>query len=150
MPSQGKKISSFVAAFIFFSATIFVVIVAVATTTTTANAYSVYAGPQPSTPLSIGGFNFGNLLAPFQNFINSINSVGNTSSLTIPSIGPTSIPTNGMVASGVQSAFQWFDNWLYGIAGFHIGGLLVAILNVFSWLLGIVKGAVDWILGLIH
>jgi hypothetical protein len=150
MPPQSKKISGFITAFIFFLA----VFMAVAIMTTTANAYSVYAGPQPSTLPSIGNFNLSDLFAPFQSFIHSINSIGNAapSSNIQPTTVPAfvSVPVNNGVISAIQGAFQQFDNWLYGIVGFHIGGLLVAILNIFSWLLGIVKGAVDWILGLIH
>ena len=118
-------------------------------------AYSINnnTGNVPSIPAQNAGGTtggFGDLFAPFQNFIKSINSVGtNAVEVNVPSV-----PQNNPLAAGaenwLQSQFRQFDDWLYGIAGFHISGFFVAILNILSWLLGIVKSVVDWLLGLLH
>jgi len=97
------------------------------------------------------------IVTPFEGFIKSVNGIGSLGRLPtyqVPASGPPAssiMPQQGsFIAQWVRNAFQSFDNWLYGILGFHISGLLTAVLNIFSWLLGIVKGAVDWFLGAIH
>ena len=113
------------------------IIIVIGTMSGTVHAYSITSGSSMAViPI----------LTPFENFFKSINSV----SVVGPSIGVQSIPKNSFIMGGVQSGFQWFDNWLYGIAGFHISGLFTTILSVFSWLLGFVKGGVDWLLNVIH
>lgn len=117
-----------------------------------AHAYPVNGAPPTNTlPFipSVSNFNFGNLTAPFQNFIQSIGNIGTQSKINVPPVNVPAMPQNGASANWFQNAFQQFDAWLYGIAGFHISGLFVAILNIFSWLLGIVKGSVDWLLGIL-
>jgi len=109
-----------------------------------ASAYSVSGTPSAAN----GGLDFNGLLAPFENFIHSINSAGNT----VPQISP---PTSGgpftqQISGGVQGGLQRFDAWFYGVAGFHVLNLFTAILNIFSWLLGFVKGIVDWLLSIVH
>lgn len=116
-----------------------------------AGAYSLY-GTSSAPAQNAGGTTdgLGNLFAPFQNFINSVNSVGtNAVQVNVPYIPQNNVLT-AATESWLQNLFQQFDNWLYGIAGFHISGFFMAILNIFSWLLGIVKSAVDWLLGLLH
>ena len=111
-------------------------------TTGTAHAYPVASG-------SSGLPTFGtstSILAPFESFFKSMNSV----SIVGPSVGAQSIPQNDFVINEIQHGFQWFDNWLYGIAGFHISGLFTAILSMFSWLLDFIKGGVDWLLSVVH
>lgn len=108
----------------------------------TADAYSIN-GPAPTTTLpfipSIGSFN---------SFIQSINNIGAQSGISLPPVNVPSMPQNGAqngaATNWFQNTFQQFDAWLYGVAGFH------AILNILSWLLGIVKSGVDWVLGVIH
>lgn len=118
-------------------------------TSGTAHAYSV----QGNAPAGGGSsLDFNGLLSPLQNFIESIRSINANS---IPQLGPTSFspslnPTNSFITTNAQGAIQQFDTWFYGVAGFHIIGLLTAILGIFSWLLGLVKNVVDWLLGLIH
>ena len=108
----------------------------------TANAYSIQNGQGaqdgPTMPSSMGGFSVSGLLAPFQNFIHSINSIGATSAPNLT--GPS---------SNTRGAFQRFDDWLYGVAGFHISNFLNAFLNIFSWMLGVVKSGVDSLLKLL-
>lgn len=45
-----------------------------------------------------------------------------------------------------QNALRQFDEWLYDKIGFHVWSFFLAILGIFSWLLGVVKGGVDWLL----
>jgi hypothetical protein len=118
----------------------------------TARAYSLANGAAPAGGVGVtsGNFDFGNILTSLQNFLQGIgfNSVP-IGTFPQPS-GIPSMSSSGFWSTSVQGALQWFDAWLYGIAGFHIIGLLTAILSIFSWLLGIVKGAVDWLLGILH
>ncbi len=94
--------------------------------------------------------NFGELLAPVQNFFQSIGSI-NTD--VIPQVGfgsGTSLgPTSPLVLNWIQGVLRQFDGWLYGIAGFHIIAFFAAMLGIFSWLLGLIKSGVDWLLGII-
>jgi len=104
----------------------------------TARAYSI-SGSSGSGP------DLGSFTAPFENFFRSINNVGSVN-ISIPQqVGGSS---GSLLVTGIQNAFGQFDNWLYGIAGFHISGFFTAILSIFSWLLGLVKGIVDWLLSL--
>jgi hypothetical protein len=106
----------------------------------TARAYSIASGTsQPSLPFNVNG-----ILAPFENFFNSMNSVSITGQST--TAVTRSAPPNSIVTNGVRSGFQRFDAWRYGIAGFHISGIFITSLSMFSWLLGVVKGGVDWLL----
>ncbi|MGC9968921.1 MAG: hypothetical protein ABSC29_04320 [Minisyncoccia bacterium] len=129
--------------FILLAVAGFVLIVSSDTT----EAYSISgASPLPQPQQT----DFGVFTVPFENFlhsVNSVNSIGNVApqlNLSIPQQGGGSF-----ITTGIQNAFQQFDSWLYGIAGFHISGFFTAILSIFSWLLGIVKSIVDWLLGAI-
>lgn len=105
----------------------------------TAGAYAI-GSPNPSTA---GGLN--DLWTPFQNFVNNINSIS-TNSFTMST---PAVPSSGTLTTEAQNGFQEFDAWLYGIMGFHISGLFVAILTIFSWILGWLQSGVNWLLGLI-
>ena len=63
---------------------------------------------------------------------------------------PSGGSQGSFLTTAIKNAFGWFDNWLYGIAGFHVSNFFTAILNIFSWVLGVVKGGVDWLLALFH
>lgn len=112
----------------------------------TAHAYPIASGAPGGIPGSLPSGSLNDIFAPFGNFIKNINSV----SITVPPVGVPPIPQNSTITDDIRNAFQQFDAWLYGIAGFHISGLLTAILNIFSWLLGILKDGIDWLLGVIH
>ncbi len=115
-----------------------------------AHAYSVYDTDSTNTP-SIGGGGLDSLIAPFESFIKSITSIGSVKGPFLTPINVPSMPTgNSMITTGIEAAFQSFDNWLYGVVGFHIGGIFLAVLGVFSWVLGTVKSAVDWLLRLLR
>lgn len=127
-------------------ACVFFAILLLATSAPPAGAYSI-AGNNPPNLLE-------NFAAPFQSFIESINSTRPFGGIAIPAgpgrFGPSVSPQAGFLIQDIQNLFRMFDNWLYNIAGFHILVFFAATLNIFSWLLGAVKGAVDWLLGLIR
>lgn len=109
-----------------------------------------------STTLAYGGGSgitsapdFQSILAPFENFFRSIGSIGNLP-LPTPVVNSPSVPQNPAVAGFIKDLFQKFDAWLYGIAGFHIAGIFTAILDIFSWVLGITKDIVDWFLRILR
>jgi hypothetical protein len=87
-----------------------------------------------------------NLFSPFESFFNSVNSIGNTA---VP-VSKPSVSVNTVVTGGALKLFSIFDNWLYGVAGFHISNLLTWTLSILSWLLGQVKYWVDYVLNLIQ
>ncbi len=49
-----------------------------------------------------------------------------------------------------QSAWQGFDGWLYGVAGFHIVGFWTAICGVLVWVLNCAKNIIEWLLSFLH
>ncbi len=116
-----------------------------------ANAYSITTGGATAHPVPQAAgstnFNFSNgfqsLSTPFEDFVRRIQSVDNTN----VNVG-TAVPP--VVTATAQNWFQQFDNWLYGIIGFHISTVLDAILNVFAWVLDFAKQIVDWLLSVIH
>ncbi len=131
-----------------------------------ANAYSIDGSGTPAAPgasgagsgaaslpaipaIQNGGLN--SLFAPFENFFQSMTSMaGSTGGQGLGSGSlPASVTNNPAVNNGVRGALQGFDEWLYGLAGFHILGLFAALLNILAWILGLVKSIVDWLLHLI-
>lgn len=111
-------------------------------------AYSV--GEGGGTGLNFGNPpNFGDLLAPAQDFFQSIGSIDTSIVPHVVGSSQPFNPGNPLVANWVQGIFQRFDGWLYGIAGFHILGIFTAILAIFSWILGAVKNAIDWLLNIL-
>jgi hypothetical protein len=52
-------------------------------------------------------------------------------------------------ATSVHNGLAQFDTWLYGVAGFHIINLLTTVLTILSWILGWLKGGVDWLIGVL-
>ncbi len=125
----------------------------------TARAYSVLPGTgsgngaSATTPVAGGtiGSSLGNLAAPFENFFRSINNVGSVNVPTTPTQTNLSAPHGSdWITAWFKNEFDQFDNWLYGVAGFHISGFFLAILGIFSWILGLVKSGVDWVLGALN
>ena len=117
-------------------------------------AYSVNNSTTTQSYDTNGGMN--ELLTPFNNFINSVNSIG-TSSLKImppgPFVAPVTpqmAPANGLLRTTAQDGLQAFDTWFYSLTGIHVTNIFLEILGVFSWFLGSLKGTVDWLLGLFH
>lgn len=92
-------------------------------------------------------FEWASIISSFQGLLQGVNAVW---------LGTGLFPVNPIVAlspqaatSGAQSAAQGFDAWFYSIAGFHIANFLVTMLTIFSWILGTVKTAVDWLIGIL-
>lgn len=59
----------------------------------------------------------------------------------VKNIGPSYIPADWTP----QSVLQWFDVWLYGIAGFHILSLSNIFIQIISWLTAMAKNFVAWV-----
>jgi hypothetical protein len=114
--------------------------------TTSGTTAPTYAAPS----FYYGGWTTSTLLAPFQNFTQSLQSIGNTNlRVTVPTAGMPNFPD--VAAQTAHGAFEQFDAWLAGITGgFHIAVILTVFLQLMSWLLGIVKGGIDWALSWIH
>ena len=100
---------------------------------------------------------FDQLLGPAQSFFQNLRSYSDSGgsyqapSFNLVTVGPGGLldPSSPLVANGVRNAFEQLDQWLYGILGFHFLGFFTAILAVFSWVLGAIKGVVDWLVGLL-
>ncbi len=113
-----------------------------------------------STDLSGGNYNIGNsfqnLISPFTGFINSLKLNNNTTVNTNGMPGATwpTVNMTPVLETSVQNILsQWigqFDNWFYSVTGIQLNGILVALLNLFSWALGLAQQAVNWLLGLFH
>jgi len=73
----------------------------------------------------------------------SINNIGNT--VSNMQIGGTN--NNQFTIGG---AYQNFDNWLYGFAGFHISDFFNAVVSVAIWLLNLAKNIIGWFLSSVH
>ena len=46
--------------------------------------------------------------------------------------------------------FSEFDAWFYSVTGVQLSGIMLALLNLFSWVLGLAQQAVNWLLGVFH
>lgn len=92
------------------------------------------------------------LSAPFQNFINGIgSSFGKDASISnaVRKAG-AGISIGSINQWNARSLFQNFDNWLFGIIGFHVSGFFNAIFDVTVWVLNLAKGMIDWILSFLR
>ncbi len=130
-----------------------------------AMAYAI-AAPAPGSfsgaPVNVGnpgggsGYSFGtsfqDLLAPFTGFLDSLR--GNTA-INVNG-GPGYMPPSNMNMNGgarqVQGAVMgWlteFDAWVYAKTGIRLSGIAYVFLSVFQWVLNMVLGIVNWLLGL--
>ena len=104
----------------------------------TARAYSLSPGTgsgngaSAAAPVAGGtiGSSLGNLAAPFENFFRSIGNVGSVNVPTTPTqMNPSAPHGSDWVTAWFKNEFNQFDNWLYGVAGFHISGFFLAILG---------------------
>jgi hypothetical protein len=115
-----------------------------------AEAYSV--GPiEPSTGTSsdavVGSYDFGssfqNLISPFTNFFNSMQSTGG-----VISVGGGTAASGVTVSVNTQPYVNQFGSWFYGFTGVHIEAFINGVINFFGWLLGVLNGVIVWIAGL--
>jgi len=122
-----------VAVFIFLSAA-------------TAHAYALPGtSPAEPAPVAVPAFDFGssfqNLLSPFNNFIQSMRATGDQS-VSLP------VSQNNFGMNAPENIFRQFDDWVYATVGFRPSEALHIFLNIFSWVLGVLKQLVDWLLSL--
>jgi hypothetical protein len=82
---------------------------------------------------------------PFQGFITSLQSAGQ-SVMAGSSVSGVGLPTSA-VSGATQGLLTGLDAWSAAHLGFRFSALLFAILGIFSWVLGIAKSAVDWLIG---
>jgi len=121
-----------------------------------AHAYAVsgnnsgYTLPQFGSSTFNGGWTdiWNNVSSPFQNFAQSLGSMGSVPSANFSF--PTNITFSQSVPTGFHDAFEAFDAWLYGIVGFHISSVATFILNIANWILTFTKNIVDWLLALVR
>jgi hypothetical protein len=154
----GTAIVGMIAIFIFFN-----------TIMPVSRAYAYAIGSVPTglpVVASVGtagsNYNIGtslqNLISPFSGFINSLkfnnntminpNSAGagaNGANFTWPTVNLTPI-LESTIQNTLSQWFRQFDNWLYGVTGLQLSGILTAILGIFSWALGLAQQAVNWLL----
>ena len=91
------------------------------------------------------------LSASFQGLINGIGSFfsGNTSNTIGTTVSNVSIGgANSQLTLG--GAYQNFDNWLYGVAGFHVSEFFNAVVSIIVWLLNLTRNIINWALSLTH
>lgn len=126
---------------------------------TNAHAYAVSSTgaplggqPQPSTSSGVNAnYNFDgsfqNLVSPFKDFFNSL-QWNNSATVNIVPASTAMPPIN--ISSSLQNTlsqpFVAFDNWFYGLTGVRLSGIVVVILNIISWALSAILGAVNWLL----
>ena len=96
----------------------------------------------PPNTFNLNWTNFVNTL-PVQGFINSLQSAGTTA---VQNSLESAVPT-GIDTSAGHAVLQQFDDWTSAHLGFRISVVILAVLNVFSWILALMKTAVDWIIG---
>ncbi len=99
---------------------------------------------------NVGAGGLNDLISPFNNFINSVNSVGTSAIHVAPPSSFTApiTPSNGFLREGARNGLQAVDNWTHQTFGFPVSNIFLGFLHIFSWMLGAVKGGVDWVLGL--
>jgi hypothetical protein len=121
------------------------------------------AGSTPSlttTGVSNGSYDFGNsfqnLVSPFTGFVNNLKWNNGTTTINTngvsfswPTINVTPVSKNTF-QSTLSQWFGEFNTWFYSVTGIQLSGILAALLNLFSWVLGLAQQAVNWLLGLFH
>ena len=95
----------------------------------------------PANTFNLNWTSFINTL-PGQGFISSLQSAGTTAVQNSIIDTPSTINT----ASG-HAVLQQFDDWTSAHFGFRISVIILAVLNVFLWILALIKAIVDWLIG---
>jgi hypothetical protein len=73
---------------------------------------------------------------------NSMNTVGKAVSGISIGAGSSQLTIGGV--------YQNFDNWLYGVAGFHVSEFFNAVVSIIVWLLNLTRNIINWALSLTH
>jgi hypothetical protein len=133
----------------FFPAFLALAIITVAFIFSPSRAAAYEVGPtEPSSSSQSGSYDFGssfqNLVSPFTNFFNSIQSSGGTVSISANSTIP-----GATISVNTQPYVNQFDSWFYGFTGIHIESFTNAAVHFFVWLFGALAGVVTWIAGLL-
>ena len=101
---------------------------------------------------TIGSYDFGssfqNLVSPFTNFFNSMQSSGGNSGTGVVSVGGGSAAPGVTISVDTQPYINQFDAWFYNITGVHIEGFTNFVIHFFGWLFGVLGGIIIWIAGL--
>lgn len=128
------------------------------TYTNFASAYSVQGTQTQATgTFQMPSVNFnlnwiGGLWNTLQGFLNNAGSFLN-GNVSINTIGNTilNVPTAAVSGqSTLGGAFQNFDNWLFGVARFHISDFFGAVVSLLVWLLNLAKDIITWALSLVR
>lgn len=115
--------------------------------------------PGPATGVSGSSYDIGtslqNLISPFTGFINDLRwTSGTTLNPNGTSFAWPTVNVTPVLESTFQNTLsQWFSQfsaWFYGISGVQLSGIFIALLNLFSWVLGLAQQVVNWLLGVIH
>ena len=81
--------------------------------------------------------------SPVQGFINSLQSArSGASGVSLSNIAPSNINS----AAG-QTVLAQIDDWTSGHLGFRFSAFAQTILGILSWVLGLAKTIVDWLIG---
>jgi hypothetical protein len=117
-------------------------------------------GSQPGAPVAASGTagtsynfgaSFGNLVAPFMNFIRDIQMSGGTVTVGIPGSGSTGIGTAGTAPSAVNVTMNLnpfidqFEAWFARATGIQINGAVTAIEHFFAWAFSTADTTAQWI-----
>jgi hypothetical protein len=101
---------------------------------------------------TIGSYDFGssfrNLVSPFTNFFNSMQSSGGTSGSGVVSVSAGSAAPGVTIRVDTQPYINQFDAWFYNATGVHIEGFVNFVMNFFGWFFGVLGGIIIWIAGL--
>jgi hypothetical protein len=77
----------------------------------------------------------------------TVNSSG--MSLSWPTVNLTSVSASTF-QNTLSQWFNEFNNWFYSVSGVQLSAITLALLNLFSWVLGLVQQAINWLVGLFH
>jgi hypothetical protein len=95
------------------------------------------------------GSSFQNLVSPFTNFFNSMQSSGG-----VISIGGGNAAPGVTVNVNTQPYVNQFDSWFYGFTGVHVEAFINVVIHFFEWLFVVLNGIIVWIAnslkGVIH
>ena len=101
----------------------------------------------PQLPSGTFNLNWDNFLKtlPIQSFIASLEANGNaTVNNSIQTVAPSINGDNG------HALLQQIDDWTSVKLGFRFSALFGAVLGIMSWVLGLAKSVVDWLLNFFH
>ena len=102
------------------------------------------------------GSSLQNLVSPFTGFVDSLKLNGGSTTVNASGVGfswPTVNMTPVLEGTFQNTLSQWFSEfgaWFYSVTGVQLSGIMLALLNLFSWVLGLAQQVINWLLGLFH